>query len=695
MGLFDKVVQKQHMEELAEELNTARDEYYNEGQSNLTDKQFDDKIEELRELENETGIKLDNSPVDKVGAPVKDGLEKFKHTYPAKSLDKTKDVDELINKFRKGIIDSGDPSNSNVVLMWKEDGATVQSYYKEGKLDKLVTRGDGEVGSIITHNASCISGLPLKVNFKGELVVRGEVVMSYEAFNSINDSLPADKQYKHPRNLAAASLSLLDPAETATRNLNLKAFNLVEIDDDIARTFSERLSFLQDLNFSTVEYSTVEINDLSDAISKWTETVSDYAFPVDGLVVAMDNYEYAHKLQGTEHHPHIMNGYALKWEDTTYKTVLRDIEWSPSRTGLLNPVAIFDAVDIDGVTVQRASLHNLSIMQSMRIRKGDNITVYRANLVIPQIDKNLDYDNEPEYTEEEMNEMVGYCPTCGSKVEVRRSNDGILSAYCPNEDCPEKMIGKLAHFCERDCMDIQGMSEETIKKLVDAGFIREYSDFFKLRSGIADLPGFGIRSWQKMCDASAEAQNTDFVKFITALSIPNIGKGQAKTLYNYLANNYDGLCDWCGMDCESYKPVMLLSRLADKGFDFSKIDGFGNIMADALSTWLKSHFSCNSDTPEMRVYSILKFTDQRPVAAKESSITGKSFCITGKLITFKNRQELVAKIEEFGGKWIDSVSSKTDYLINNDVNSTSGKNKKAKDLNIPIISEEDFLGMVQ
>lgn len=674
-----------------DKLKEASEAYYN-GNEIMSNKEFDALLDEVKEFEYREGVVRIDSPSKTVGYDAVDYLPKFTHPYPALSLDKTKNVKEIVRRFTEGILDSGD-DNDGVVLMWKEDGSTVQAYYNNGQLQNLVTRGNGEIGSDITHNASVINGIPLSIPEMGEVVVRGEALISYEDFKTINESLPEDQQYKNPRNLASASIQLLDPNELKGRHVTVKAFNLVKWEgEEESTTFSSRLKKLAEWGFNVVERWVGPVYDLERSIEDMSNQVINYPYPVDGLVVAMDNYNYSITLEGTEHHPNIMQGYALKWEDETVQTTLRKIEWSPSRTGLLNPVAIFDPIEIDGVTIQRASIHNVSIVRQLNLHIGDTITVYRANMVIPQIDKNLDYDSHSKYTDEEMLELVGYCPTCKHKVAINKSVEGIETAICPNASCPEKMIGKLAHFCTRDCMDIQGMSEETIKKLVEHGFIKEYADFFKLdqEPGIAYIPGFGKQSWKKMCEAAEKAKNTDFVKFITALSIPNIGKGQAKTLLKYINDNYDVLSP---STSPVYNPVGVLIYMAKSNFDFTKIDGFGEVMDKELRRWMFTH--TYSDSPEMKVYMILNFTDKRPEQGAElGEIAGKSFCITGKLIKFNNRQALVDLIEKHGGKWVDSVSKNTNYLINNDAGSSSGKNKKAKELNIPIISEEDFLKMI-
>jgi len=693
------------MHSLVNELNEASDAYYNKGESFMSDREYDAKFDELKELEQASGTYLPNSPTHNVGAPVTGELPRFKHPYPALSLDKTKDIDKFVNTFREGVeaaySDTGE-TDDGVVLMWKLDGSTVCMYYRDGKLDKLVTRGNGEIGVEITHNAKAIKGVPLTIPVDGEVVVRGEAVISYNDFNTLNSQLSDEDQFSNPRNLSGPSIQLLDPEEAARRHVVVKAFNLVKyapttvMNEGIPHRFSARLDRLDELGFTTVERMHVSVSELRDAIKTMTDSVQNYPYAVDGLVAALNNYDYALSLGVTDHHPNVLQGYALKWADDAVQTTLREIEWSPSRTGRLNPVAIFDPVELAGAEVSRASLHNLSVMRHMNIKVGDKIGVYRSNLVIPYVAENYDKDNHPNLygSSTYVVNLIGCCPTCGSQAQVVRSKAGIETVYCLNEDCPEKLIGKLVNFCSRDAMDIQGMSEETIKKLVDNGFIKEYADFFYLKDKpeIASLSGFGQVSWNNMCQAAEKARSTDFVRFIVALSIPDIGKGQAKTLLKYINEHYDELRPKTQIDV--YNPVGILIYMGQSNFDFAKINGFGDITARGLRAWIWNHMLW--DTPEARVYSAVNFTDVRPQKVNNASpVSGKSFCITGKLNQFANRQELVDKIESLGGKWVDSVSSKTDYLINNDVTSTSGKNKKAKELNIPIISEADFVNMTE
>lgn len=705
------------MRELAQILDNASDAYYN-GEEIMSNFEYDKLYDELVALETSTGVVLPDSPTGKAGAEVVDSLPKYKHEYVALSLAKTKDIDEFVTKFKEHIESNAHMMVYNktistlVVLMWKMDGSTVQLYYDKGKLIHAVTRGNGEIGSIIDHNAPYIKGIPTTIKYKGKLVVRGEAFMTYTEFNRINSTLPVDEQYKNARNLANATISLLDSNEMRQREIQFHAFELVEKKDtvwdlnnhDVNKIwfnnmegyFNDRLEWLKAYGFQVVEHVALHYSKLKDEMQAWEKRVPTLDFPVDGLVAAMDDTGYSKNLPGTGHNPHIMKGYAFKWKDETEKTTLREIEWSASRTGLLNPVAIFDPVELEGTTVSRASVHNISYIQNMDLKIGDTVSIAKMNKIIPAVVENANKETPyPTLTEDEMrtrHSIATKCPVCGQDTVIEHTVGGTKSIIlmCTNPDCAAKHVGKFVHFCERDCMNIIGMSEATIEKFVDCGIITKYTDFFNLdkHPEIATMEGFGEKSWKKMIEAAENAQNNaDFVGILHAMGISNVGKGQAKLLKTAIEK-------WAN---EKYpdeeKDYFDCLKEMSKSYDFETIEGFGKVIAESLKNWLNDNLIDGSDFNEMLgmmpKHMVAKVS--KPVT---SSISGKTFVITGSVEHFKNREELKEKIESLGGKTSGSVSAKTDYLINNDVTSTSGKNKKAKDLGVKIISEADFLALI-
>lgn len=657
-------------------LNQASDAYYN-GKEVMSDYEYDQLLEELVGLEKSTGIILPDSPTHNVGSPTKvEKIQKVKHEFPAKSLDKTKDIDLFVKTF-----DVYHDSRDKAVLMWKLDGCTIQLTYNHGKLICAATRGDGYIGQNITHNAYAISGIPLTVKDMHKFVVRGEAVISYSDFETINSTLSDSEKYKNPRNLASASVTLLDSNELLNRHVHFKMFELVSHPDLDKMSFFERIKkFGSSQNFETVEciLSNIHNDDLHndsnttlrDLISSQTFNPKNYEFPVDGLVCAFNDTNYTKDLEGTDHHPNILKGYALKWEDEIKETTLRDVEWSPSRTGLLNPVAVFDPVEIAGTTVSRASLHNFSIMRKLHLRIGDKIGVYKANLVIPQIAVN--YSKGDSYSDEDLS-IIGCCPSCYSPGRIKLSNDGIESVYCENPKCSAKVIYKLVHFCERSCMNIEGLSESTITKFVNLGFINSFSDIYELgkhKDEISSLPGFGDKSWANIYQAIESSKNTTFVRFVTALGIPGIGSSQAKSLDAYFKGNINEFIE-------------------SKDRDFSIISGIGSTVSTNIQTWLADNINYHE---AKSVIEYLKFPEYQYAG---NLLSGKTFVITGSLKYYKNRKDLEATIEENGGKVSSSVSKNTSYLINNDIESTSSKNKRANELNIPIITEAKFINMIK
>lgn len=679
----DIVQTKEHMRVLIDELNKACSAYYNQGIEIMSNFRYDSKIKELEELEQRSGFRYDDSPTNKVGSPIPTKvsvLGKVKHEFPAKSLDKTKDIDKLIEVFEEA---QGLYKTDKVVLMWKLDGSTIQLTYQDGKLVSAATRGNGEVGQNITHNAPYIKGIPTRISAKGRLTVRGEGTMSYLEFERINSLIPdTEDKYMNPRNLAAASIKLLDSADLKDREIYFNAFEVVNYSEDCSNSFFGRLKWLESLGFNVVSRSLIPITLLRYEIEKWTEKSQTYSKPVDGLVIAYDDCGITDKLEGTEHHPNALKGYAFKWKDETAETILREIEWSPSRTGLLNPVAIFDSVSLEGTTVSRASIHNFSIMRGLHLRIGDKISVYKANKIIPQIAENLS-DNELPYTKEDEENIIGVCPHCGTRGKIFLSKEEIESVYCVNSTCPAKLIFKFEHFCNRNGMNIEGLSEETITKFVAAGYLKGFSDLFTLdrfKQAIISTPGFGERSWEKLWSSIQNSRHTSFIPFITALGIPDVGYGQAKLL----AKEFD-------YDVEKffYSPYTNLTH----------IKGIGDILSDGIMKWRKENvINSKEDYEETEVTRLLDYITIDKPEIKENLnkfFEGKTFVVTGKVNKFPNRDAIHKFIEDNGGKTSGSVTSKTSYLVNNDVTSTSGKNKKAKELNIPIISEEDLLNMIE
>lgn len=690
-----------NMEEIVKKLNEASDAYYN-GYEIMSNKEWDDLYDKLLMMEKETGIILPDSPTQSVGMEVTNELEKVVHEFPALSLDKTKDINEFPKIFSKS-------SNGNCVVMWKLDGSTVCLTYENGKLVLAATRGNGEIGSNITHQAPYIEGIPMTIGFKGKLVVRGEALMTYSEFERINSEIPDDEdEYANPRNLANSTISMKEPGLN-NRKIIFRAFSLVDMkpanDDiiDIPATFFGTLTLLDHLGFDVVEHMLAEAyredtevtrsmpNNVINVMNSFSDKVETLDYPVDGLVVASDDYLAAKNLPGTGHHPNHLVGMAFKWKDECIDTTFKSIEWSPSRTGRINPVAIFEPVEIEGTIVSRASVHNISILKKLRLRPGNTISVYKANKIIPAIADNLTPGAPLIYTESHSCE----CPCCGMETSPIITDSGVEVEMCINPSCPAKQIKKFVHFCERDCMNIVGLSEKTLEKFIGMGFIEHLSDIYMLdtfEKNIANLDGFGQKSYNNIWKSIQKSKSTTFVPFIHALGIPMVGKGQAK-LFN-IAYNGD---------------VMNFFNDIYNRKDFTYIEGIGEKIQESLWNWGNTYLrwipfkkeldgmerivDCNTE-----IYDLLHYITIEIPAKEESNsnniLEGKTFVITGSVEHFKNRAELQEKIESLGGKATGSVTNKTSYLINNDIESLSGKNKKAKELGVPIISEEDFLKMI-
>lgn len=707
--------EKKKMEELVKDLNEASDAYYNRKVEIMTNHEWDELFDQLVELENETGIILPDSPTQNVGSDVGgNGLKRIVHEFPALSLDKTKNIAEFPKVFSKSW-------DGVCVVMWKLDGSTIVLDYNDGRLTQAATRGNGEVGSDITHQAPYIDGIPMTIGFKGKLVVRGEALMTYSEFERVNSNQGEDDEdYSNPRNLANSTVTIKEPGLDG-RKVIFKAFKLVymepAVDDkiEVPATFFGALTLLEKLGFGVVEHELAKVyssnpdvdSDLPDQIinvmNRFSDRVKAIDYPVDGLVVASDDYKTADKLPVTTgHHPNRLVGFAFKWADECVETTLRKIEWSPSRTGRINPVAVFDPVQLEGTTVTRASVHNVSIVKKLRLRPGDKISVFKSNKIIPQVDKNITPGAVLTYAESH----ACTCPVCGmvtSPMITHLGNRDVEVEMCTNPDCAVKQVKKFAHFCERDCMDIIGLSEKTLEKFLQEGFLELLSDLYVLDTfehDIATMEGFGQKSYDNIWKSIQRSRKTTFVPFIHALGIPMVGKGQAK-LFN---KAYKG-------DVKKFFEDVYNRK------SFTDIDGIGEKIQESLWNWgneylrwipfedeIKAGEYMKGDIVRMNlnleVYYLLKcITIEVPAEADTSAgegiLSGKTFVITGSVNHFKNRAELQAKIEELGGKATGSVTKKTSYLINNDVESTSGKNKKAKELGVPIISEDEFLEMVE
>ena len=643
------------MKELAATLTAAAKTYYQESREIMSNYEYDKLYDELAELEKETGVVLSKSPTQSVGYEVLSELPKERHESPMLSLDKTKSTADLQEWL-------GDQTG---ILSWKLDGLTVVLTYSGGTLKKAVTRGNGEIGEVITSNARVFANVPVTISFQGELVLRGEAVIRYSEFNRINEAIDdVDARYKNPRNLCSGSVRQLNSQITAERNVNFEAFALVTAEGvDFNNSRKEQFEWLKRQGFDVVEYRTVTADTLPEAVEAFAEAVSGYDIPSDGLVLLLDDIAYGESLGRTAKFPR--NAIAFKWADEIRETKLQYIEWSPSRTGLINPVAVFDPVELEGTTVSRASVHNLSIMESLALGEGDAITVYKANMIIPQIADNLTRSGKIQIPEK--------CPVCGGRTEVRQAGD-VRSLYCTNPDCQAKRIKSFSLFVSRDALNIDGLSEATLEKFIGAGFIKEFADIFHLdryEETITQMEGFGQKSYDNLIRATEAASHTTLARMVYGLGISGIGLANAKML------------------CRKFKFDFDRMRHATAE-ELVEVDGIGAVLADA---WIRYFADEKNQETVDHLLSELTF-EQEEESAEEAVFEGMTFVITGSVEHFANRNELKEAIEARGGKATGSVTSKTTYLINNDVTSNSSKNKKAKDLGVPIISEEEFIKML-
>ena len=643
---------KERMQELIKILNEASKAYYAEDREIMSNFEYDRLYEELEGLEKETGIVLSGSPTVSVGYESVEELPKERHESPMLSLGKTKSREELKDWLQ----------GKEAILSWKLDGLTVVLTYRNGELFKAVTRGNGEIGEVITGNARTFKNIPLNIAFKGELVLRGEAVITYSDFEKINEEIPeAEAKYKNPRNLCSGSVRQLNNEITAKRNVRFYAFTLVSAEDvDFHNSREEQFRFLEKQGFEVVERKIVTPDTILSAISEFENKIPAYDVPSDGLVLTYEDIAYGKSLGRTAKFPR--DAIAFKWADEIRETTLTEVEWSASRTGLINPVAIFTPVELEGTTVSRASVHNVSIVKELKLGIGDRITVYKANMIIPQIAENLTQSgNLP---------IPATCPVCGGETKIQNMND-TETLYCTNPECAAKKIKSFTLFVSRDALNMEGLSEATLEKFISMGFIHEYADLFHLtehRDAIVDMEGFGEKSYANLVDSIEKARNTTLPRLIYGLGIANIGLVNAKMLCRHFDYDLDAL-------------------QSAKEEELSDIEGVGDVIAGAFVSYMN-----NPANKEKIDHLLPELHLEKPESSTENqNLAGLSFVVTGTLNSFENRNALKEEIEKRGGKVKGSVTSKTECLINNDVTSSSSKNKKAKELNVPILSEEDFL----
>lgn len=642
---------KKRMQELVELLNRAGKAYYQESREIMSNFEYDALYDELKGLEEELGIVLASSPTIHVGYEVLSELPKERHESPMLSLDKTKEISRL-----KEFV-----GNQKAVISWKMDGLTIVLTYRGGTLYKAVTRGNGEIGEVITNNARVFKNIPLHISYKGELILRGEAVIGYRDFERINETIEdVDAKYKNPRNLCSGSVRQLNNEITAKRNVKFYAFTLVKAEGvDFHNSRAYQLDWLADQGFEVVEHYPVTADELEERVAYFAEKIKENDFPSDGLVLVYDDIAYGQSLGRTAKFPR--DSFAFKWADEIKETHLLEIEWSPSRTGLINPVAIFEPVELEGTTVSRASVHNLSIMEELELGIGDTIEVYKANMIIPQIARNL--------TRSGRIEIPRTCPVCGGETRVRQMNDA-KSLYCTNPECQAKRIKAFALLTSRDALNVEGLSEATLEKFIARGFIHKYTDIFHLdryQEEIQSMEGFGEKSYANLIQSIEKARETTLPKVIYSLGIAGVGLANAKLICR--ESDYD---------------VTKLMNATEE--ELSEIAGVGPVIAKAFTEYFSSEEKKQAFLELMQELKI-----QEEPRNEEQQFAGMNFVITGSVNHFANRNEVKELIEQRGGKVTGSVTGKTNYLINNDVNSTSSKNKKARELKVPIISEEEFM----
>lgn len=641
-------------------LNEASNAYYNTGHPIMTDEQFDARLADLRQLEEETGFVLSNSPTQNVGYKILTELNEVEHNYPMLSLEKCHTVEELI-KFA---------NNKELVASIKLDGLTCRLTYENGLLIRAETRGNGYVGSDITEHVKQFKNIPSKINKEGTYIIDGEAIITDDDFAEINK----DGEYKNSRNLASGTLSVLDTSLVAKRRLRFLGWDVIE---GGINSLNDNLNEAKELGFDVVPYwhtKNLVPSKLEGTIVYIFDYAKDEGLPCDGIVFKFNDIEYGKSLGATSHH--FRNGIAYKAKDEVYETKLIDVEFTMGKTGVLTPTAVFEPVEIDGTTVERASLHNISILRDFRMCIGDIIEVYKANQIIPQVKRNVSAEQRQyvEAIEAPVIDGIEYCPVCHGETKFVTENSSTI-LVCTNESCKGKLLGKLTHFVSKNAMNVDGMSESTIEKLIKLGWLNSFEDVYNLKyhfSEMIEMDGFGVTSVKKLLQAIDTSKNTTLDRFIYALSIPLIGRSASKTISKYFNGDFDRFCKECCLN----------------SFDFTVLDDFGETMNESINNYIEKNV--------VMIGNLAKYMHFEKTQATSNSniLAGKTFCITGSLTHFTNRDEAKEKIESAGGKVSGSVSAKTTYLVNNDTTSTSGKNKKAKELNIPIISEDELIKML-
>lgn len=654
METGNKAGKIERMKELAELLQRASKAYYQEDREIMSNREYDELYDELVRLEEESGTVLTGSPTVTVGYEAVDELPKEAHESPMLSLDKTKEREALRSFI----------GDRKTLLSWKMDGLTIVLTYRNGELYKAVTRGNGVIGEVVTNNARVFDNIPLKIPYKGELILRGEAIITYSEFEKINRQIEdVDAKYKNPRNLCSGSVRQLNNQITANRHVRFYAFALVRAEQvDFENSNQKKMEWLRNQGFEVTEYRVVTGETLDEAMEYFADKVKKNDFPSDGLVALYDDIAYGESLGRTAKFPR--NAYAFKWADEMADTTLEAIEWSPSRTGLINPVAIFTPVELEGTTVSRASVHNISIMRKLELGIGDKIRVYKANMIIPQIEENL--------TRSGVKDIPACCPACGGATKIEMVND-VESLYCRNQDCPAKAIKGFTLFVSRDAMNIDGLSEATLEKFIGKGFIHNLGDIFeigKYKDEIVTMEGFGEKSFQNLMESLEKAKKTELPRVIYALGIPNIGLANAKMI-----------CKEFAYDMEKIR------HLTEE--ELARVDGIGPVIAKSFVDYFAK------EGRQEKIDHLLSHLElpEPPKTEAEQDMQGLTFVITGSVEYFANRNEVKAEIEKRGGKVTGSVTSKTSYLINNDTTSNSSKNKKARELGIPVLSEETFMEM--